>query len=401
MVFAPLLRVTDMKNRNLKLGLVCVFLGSVFVADVADAQTRRALERRAARNERQAQRQTNRADYFTTQSWQQLDPWLRQNGITVTTPGAAVTTPGVTVRTPRATVTTPGATARVDVDRTPNVAVTANANTRTYGYRDSNANDRWFYDYYTVPPTYYSTGKADDGYGAAIRYFDANNDGVYDSYAQYRDTNSDGQYDEYDRLDFSGSATVTSDNDTYAGPAEAKRYTVSGTIKASKTSRMGDQETLVVEVHHPDYSPTIVDLGPVEAIKKYNVSTGQEITAKGWIETVGEKELLVADSVSIEGQGEITIDRRSNSSLSGQVVDVRETDIHSVPHYIGVIEADQGRQLVDLGPVQTYPAPIKASSKVVVYGVPAQTHGHTIFMADRVELGGETYVVDRMKSLSF
>ncbi|MGV3482811.1 MAG: hypothetical protein ACO1RT_00185 [Planctomycetaceae bacterium] len=380
-------------NRNLKLGLMCALFGTSLTATMASAQTRRALERRAERNERQMQRQLNRADYFSNQSWQQLDPWIKQNGVTVATPNTTARvqvtpTPSATVTTPGATVTTPGAT------------VNAKAATRTtYGFRDANADGQWFYDYYTVAPTYYSAGKADDGYGAAIRYFDGDGDGVYDSYAQYRDTNSDGQYDEYDRLDFSGSTTA--DSGEPVGPAEAKRYTVNGTVKLSKTARVGDHENLVVEVHHPDYSPTAVDLGPVEAIKKYNVSIGQEITATGWIETVGEKELLVADTVTIEGQGKITIDRHSGSSLSGQIVDVKETDIHSVPHYVGVVESSQGRQLVDLGPTSTYSVAIQPSSKVVVYGVPAQTHGHTIFMADRVELAGESYVIDRVKKMSF
>ncbi|MCA9134760.1 MAG: hypothetical protein KDA45_16445, partial [Planctomycetales bacterium] len=59
-------------------------------ATPVEAQTDRALQRRVDRNERQLQRQLNRGDYYSPQTWQQLDPWIRDAGVV---PFASTTAP--------------------------------------------------------------------------------------------------------------------------------------------------------------------------------------------------------------------------------------------------------------------------------------------------------------------
>jgi hypothetical protein len=340
------------------------------------AQTPRAVERRAERNERQLQRQVNRADYYSNQAWNQLDPWITRNGIRAAAAAAA--------------------NANVRVNAAPAAGVTVNG----YGFRDNSAaNDQWFYDYYQVSPTYYARRTGSDGYGAAIRYFDADNDGVYDSYAQYRDSDEDGVYDQYDRLDFT---TNEKDSDDYAGPSQAKLYRVQGSVEAAKKAEVGNEKHLVVHVKQSgDKEEAIVDLGPADHPGLSEVSVDTKITASGTIEMVGDKKLLVADTVAIGNQEEFAVRRSSAKPLSGQVVDVQKVEVHNAQHYIGVVETGEGRQLVDLGPATTYKAAIKPSTKVVIHGVPVRTHGHTVVMADQVELDGQTYTVNRTEGISF
>jgi hypothetical protein len=60
-----------------KIGIALLLL--IFgTASLVEAQTRRAQERRADRTARQAQRQLNRAEYFSADAWSQINPWIQQ-----------------------------------------------------------------------------------------------------------------------------------------------------------------------------------------------------------------------------------------------------------------------------------------------------------------------------------
>jgi hypothetical protein len=362
-----------------------LILGAVSV----HAQNTRTLERRLDRNERQVQRQANRADYYTAQTWQQINPWIQQNGI--------------------APLSNAARTAVNAAERA--IAQTADAASRRmdgqFGYQDKSQANVWFYDYYTYTPTYYSQ-KSDNAYAGAIRYFDADNDGVYESYARYRDSDNDGRYDEFDRVDFfaqSSGSTKTSnpaeDKNEYTGPEDARRHTVKGKIEMIKTATVNGNKHLIVGLNQEKESTMAIDLGSAESMKERNVEVGQLIVATGALETVGEKQVLVADSVKI-GDGEtITISHYSGVNVTGQVVDVKTTTIGSVESYLAVVEVDGQRQLVDLGPAATYKVKLQPSTKIKLRGIPVRSQEHRVLMADQVELDGEVYTIDRMKNFKF
>jgi hypothetical protein len=362
-----------------------LILGAVSV----HAQNTRTLERRLDRNERQVQRQANRADYYTAQTWQQINPWIQQNGI--------------------APLSNAARTAVNAAERA--IAQTADAASRRmdgqFGYQDKSQANVWFYDYYTYTPTYYSQ-KSDNAYAGAIRYFDADNDGVYESCARYRDSDNDGRYDEFDRVDFfaqSSGSTKTSnpaeDKNEYTGPEDARRHTVKGKIEMIKTATVNGNKHLIVGLNQEKESTMAIDLGSAESMKERNVEVGQLIVATGALETVGEKQVLVADSVKI-GDGEtITISHYSGVNVTGQVVDVKTTTIGSVESYLAVVEVDGQRQLVDLGPAATYKVKLQPSTKIKLRGIPVRSQEHRVLMADQVELDGEVYTIDRMKNFKF
>lgn len=351
------------------------------------AQTQRALERRAERNARQLQRQTNRSDYYSPGTWQNLNPWIRENGV------------APLARAANAVGQTVDAATRIGDGQ--------------FGYRDKSAQNTWFYDYYTYTPTYY-TQRSDDRYAGAIRYFDADSDGVYDSRSYYRDSDEDGRYDEYDRYDFynDGNADakvqveVSSDTaseprvdrdrnqnarDTYRGPEDARRHSVEGEIAFAKKAKVNGSDNLLVGINDEQDSTLAIDLGPVDSLRGQHVEVGNSISAVGVYETIGEKQLLLADSFRIEGGQSIEVDRAAGLNLTGEIVDIKSTPIGSTEHYIAVVSIDGERQLVDFGPTTTYKVKLQPSTKVTLRGVPVRAQEHRVILAEQVQIGGETF----------
>ncbi len=357
----------------------------------AEAQTGRAIERRIDRNARQMQRQANQADYYTAQTWQQLDPWVREYNVAPLAKAARNVANAVGNAVAQAA---DAATPRVDTQ---------------FGYRNNTEANAWFYDYYTYTPTYYSW-QSGDRYAGAIRYFDADNDGVYDSYSLYRDSDNDGRYDEYDRINFyantqtrtseRSSSEGQSDND-YRGPEDARRHTVKGEISMAKSVEVNGDEHLMVGVKTEQADMMAVDLGPARAMKGRNVEVGQSIVAVGAMERVGEKEVLVAQAVQIGGGETVQISQSYGMTLTGEIVDVKNTTIGSGEHYIAIIEFDGQRQLVDLGPTTTYQVQLEPSTQITVRGIPVRAQDHRVIMAEQVQLGDEVIQVQRTQTFRF
>lgn len=380
--------------------MLCTAALVMLASTPVEAQTQRALERRAERNARQLQRQANRGAYYTPQTWQQLNPWVRENGV--------------------APIARAGNTAAAVGNA---VAQTGDAVTRRgdaqFGYRDQSQQNSWFYDYYTYTPTYY-TARTENRYAGAIRYFDADGDGVYDSQAYYRDSDDDGRYDQYDRVDFYSQAetnarvetdarpetrvevtteqrTDTRDTDDYAGPEDARRHTVEGEIAFTKAAQVNGDEHLLVGLTHND-DTLAIDLGPAADLKGRNIEVGTSITAVGAMEVIGEKDLLIADSVRIAGGETIEINRNASERWTGEIVDVKVTQIGSTEYYMAIVDVDGERQLIDLGPTATYKTEIEPATQITFWGVPVRANEHRVIMANEVRLGDEVIRVERSRS---
>ncbi|EMI19884.1 secreted protein [Rhodopirellula maiorica SM1] len=364
-----------------------------------EAQTQRALERRAERNARQLQRQANRADYYSAGTWQDLNPWIRQNGV------------APLARAANAIGQTVDAATRIGDGQ--------------FGYRDKTAQNTWFYDYYTYTPTYY-TQPTEGRYAGAIRYFDADNDGVYDSRSYYRDSDADGRYDEYDRYDFYSSGnddasvqvevdTTAGDErrnadarnrdtranharDTYRGPEDARRHNVQGEIAFVKKAEVNGNENLLVGIQEENERTLAIDLGPADALRGKHVEVGSMIEVVGVFETIGEKQLLIADSFQVEGGQMFEVDRAAGLNLTGEIVDIKSTPIGSADHYIAVVSIDGERQLVDLGPTSTYKFKIEPATKVTLRGFPVRAAEHRVILAEQVQIAGQTFDIQTLST---
>jgi hypothetical protein len=387
------------KKIGLRAGSMLATLAVLAATSSVEAQTDRAIQRRLDRNERQLQRQVNRADYYSAPAWQQLDPWIKQSGV-VPFAGAAA-----------------AENAANAVGRAANavgnaVRQTADAATRAgdglYGFRDKSPQTAWFYDYYTVPPTYY-VPQGDDRYSSAIRYFDNDNDGVFESQSYYRDSDNDGRYDEYDQLDFYASQSkqgeaVTTENrgqvqqdSRMSGPEDSRRHRMSGEIAMTKMAKVNGNDHLVVALKQSnqqksDQQEFAIDLGPAERLRGKQIEVGTQIAAFGAIQQIGDKQLLVADSFQI-GNGEtIQVSRGYGQTFTGEIVDLKTVPMNNSENYMAVVNIDGERQLVDLGPTTTYKVALKPATKITIQGVPVRSSNHRVILAEQINMGNNEVI---------
>jgi len=126
-----------------------------------------------------------------------------------------------------------------------------------------------------------------------------------------------------------------------------------------------------------------IDLGSADALKGRHVEVGRSITVLGGSEVIGEKELLVADSLQIDGETMIEIERSIAMHLTGQIVDVKSIQIDSSDHYLAVVAIDGEHQLVDLGPATTYKVKPTPSTEIVVQRIPIRAQEYRVILASR------------------
>lgn len=371
--------------------LMCTASLILFSSAPVEAQTQRALERRAERNARQLQRQVNRGVYYTPQTWVQLDPWVRQYEVAPLVRGANATT---VVRDDR------------------------------FGFRNESQQNAWFYDYYTYTPTYYIP-QTESRYAGAIRYFDADGDGFFDSRVYYRDSDDDGRYDEYDRLDFYARAETDArveadarsiddtlpepaDNsrerstnnlgaESFQGPQDSRRHTVEGEIVSTKAAQVNGEEHLLVGLKQNDETLAI-DLGPASELRGKDIDVGTPIVAVGALEVIGEKDLLVADRIRIDDGEWFEIGRHLSRQFTGELVDVKTVPIGSTDYYMAIVDIDGERRLIDLGPTSTYEFELQPSTKIMFRGVPVRAQNHDVIMVESVEIGDEVFRIKRTHS---
>ena len=333
------------------------------------------------------QRQVNQTSYYTAQTWQQLDPWVRQYEVVPFVNSSRNVTSAAVL----------AATQTVD-------ATSLRADGR-FGYRDQAPANVWFYDYYTYTPAYY-TGQSGDRYTGAVQYFDADSDGIYDSYSYYRDSDDDGRYDEYDRIDFhSKSPTGVNesnaqeriadaskpDNNPYQGPEDTQRYRIQGEITMLKAVEVNGNRYLMAGVKHAAVELLAVDLGLASEMNDRQIDFGQRIVAIGSMEKIGEKNVLIAESVQLGEGTTIEVSQGMGVTISDEIVDVKNTMIGEQDHYLAVVNVDGKRQLIDRGRTTTYRSKPEPLTQITVRGIPVRAPDHRVIMAERVHFGDEVF----------
>jgi len=360
-------------------------LALTVVGSAATALAQVRTPRQERRLERQEQRLNNRVQYYNTQSWTQLDPWLTRNQI-----------PAANRVARAANVAATGAA--VAANATANAART---NAR-FGYSTpavAGSQPGWFYDYYTYSPTYYSPpASGAKVYGSATRYHDLNGDGVYDSLSTFRDSDNNGAYDVYDRYDFvEAQKDQPQANDNFDdAPTDASRHSVSGKIEATKLAKVNGAENLVVRIAPAgaDSDVTIVDLGAADRWQSGAVREGDQLNATGPVEQIGEKRILIAESASI-GQAKAVSISRTSPVLEGQVVDVTRAEVKGAEHTLAILDNGSSRQIVDLGPSAGLKVQIEPRAKIAVRGVPVQVRDRNVIMAESVDVNGQQITIQR------
>ncbi len=365
--------------RLLTLGLLAL----VTIPGTLSLTAQDVLDRRIDRNvrqlERQALRMENRLNYYTPQTWSQVNPWIQQYNIRPVRP----------LQRAADAVDRAADVADRAIDAGANVAARAR-----FGFTDPNArlsSDVWFYDHYTYWPSYYiPRSDSTTHYGTAVRYYDDDGDGLYERFSHYRDSNQDGTFDVYDRYDFS---STDSKYEPYSTPNDATRQSISGEINAIKVVKVNDVDFIIVRVDQQSEQSMVIDLGPKDRWNEIRPQVGADIQAFGHIETIGESRVLMADTATISQQ-EVRIERPL-PSLEGTVRDVTKIRVGEVENTLVVIETREGNQVVDLGPAISFKGTINPNERIIVHGVPVRMNEHRVVMANRVNVGGQTHTIVR------
>jgi len=343
----------------------------------------RQAARQDARQDIQAQRLANRSPYYTPQTWTQIDPWITRNQVPTVNRAARVA--GAAVN------------ATEQALNTANTVASNNAAARAaYGFKDPNAAaSTWFYDYYTYSPTYYTAPAANAKvYGSAARYYDLNGDGVYDSLNTFRDSDNNGVYDVYDRYDFAEFDQAKQPEPLPGNFSDANRHTITGKIEDTKVAKVNGSDNLVAQVADAQNQKTIVDLGAAQRWQGKPVQQGDSISATGPVEQVGDKQVLIAETVSVGKQQDVQITRAA-PTLEGQVVDVTRTEVKGTEHTLAIIDNGSTRQIVDLGPSTNLKVKIEPQVKLAVQGVPVQVRDRSVLMAEHVVVDGQDIAIQR------
>lgn len=262
-----------------------------------------------------------------------------------------------------------------------------------YGY-DAYEDDDWFYDWYDDGYASWQDWDSDGVFDTKYRYFDYDDDGLYDAVLTQRDLNDDGEFEDTEYHTFSDTVTAQQrERSEQAATGESQQQQVSGSVNRVKSVLLPTGEHMVVELSARG-SRINVDLGPEQRLDDMEIRRGDRLQVAGPMTKVGDKRVLMAQSVTLDGE-ERTINR-STRQTSGTVASTREAQIRGNTHLIALIEQDDQRIAVDLGsPGQGQRIDVRDGDEITVFGPRVKVQDRTILMAQKVEFDGRTMQVQR------
>ena len=269
-----------------------------------------------------------------------------------------------------------------------------------YGYSTRDDND-WYYDYYDPYAYDYYDYDDNDLYDFGTRYYDYDNDGTYDAMASYSDWDNDGIYDDYDYYSFTNLGTEKQQKQAKdAAAKESRQQQVTGKVQKTKMVKVRGGKQHVVVAIEPQQGqqgePIIVDLGRAEDLKDVNPKLGDTITAKGPRAKVGEKSVLLAGSIEVNGK--TTQINRTGRTFSGKVLNTHKAKVRNQQHQMAIIEAQrQGKTqkiAVDLDPADRLKMDIKGET-LTFTGYPVKVKDRVPVVARSVQQGEQIAQINR------
>ena len=141
-----------------------------------------------------------------------------------------------------------------------------------------------------------------------------------------------------------------------------------------------------------------VDLGRADDLQDWDLKEGDQIAVSGLKTHVGDKTVLLAQSVK-SGNNSTKIDRQ-RQKIEGQVASTHKTKIRGRQHLIAMLKPN-GQQddklAVDLGPADKLKVEVKEGTKLTFRGVPVKVNNRKLMMAQAVQDQGEWKQIDRRK----
>jgi hypothetical protein len=318
-------------------------------------------ERVEDRIERRVERQMNRNQrgfYFNDAVWAEAQPWFEQYQI-----GPV------------------------------NVRIGAPARTQ-YGFVDATPDDDWYYDYYDVGYRYYYPAQG-TVHAHGYQYYDWNGDGVYDVSYRVYDQDNDGYYDNSDEYYFGAKEIQPPKDSGIQLSYGSASVDIRGEIVGVKKVRVRGSEHLVLNVQDGSAEKTktiAVDAGPASAAK-VRLNVGDEVSVMGRMIDVGEKSILVAERIEINGQKiEVT---HASQPITGSIVETKTVEVHGTPHLWVVINTGSGHQMVDLGVASELKVDLTPKTEITIHGVPVQLKDRPILLAHSVVYNDRTINIPR------
>ena len=308
--------------------------------------------------------------FYEDQAWSQITKWFDGNGY-------SRTAEGIWLGDDEAVPTT-HLMRNLDRDR----------DYGSYGYLTTNPNDDWFYDYYNLAfvwPTNDESG--------VIALYDFNGDGIYDGYTLFRDDEIEfyrfnSAADE--RMSAHGSQALENDR------VDTKHRIVSGKIDKTKLVQVNGIEHLVVSLTPDMREELSVDLGEQKPISRLNLSKGEQITVRGPTVHMGNKQLVLAQSITSEGHT-TTIDRQ-RKEIRGEITSTRTAMVReNQKHLMAIVKSKSGDKhlAVDLGPADAMNMRLSKGDKIAISGPIVRVDDRLVLLANTVDHNGQVAQIDR------
>ena len=123
---------------------------------------------------------------------------------------------------------------------------------------------------------------------------------------------------------------------------------------------------------------------------------GDEISVTGRQVNIGDKPLVVASKMTVNGET-IDVQPFNQNRMSGTVLETRTVTVQDQPHRVVVLKSDNGNQLVDLGPQDQLNVDLAADQQITVSGVPVRMRNRQVYMAHQLQTGGQDYSIGRLQ----
>lgn len=263
-----------------------------------------------------------------------------------------------------------------------------------YGYDANDDSDNWYYDYQDTGYADTEDSDRDGTFDSFTRFYDFDGDGFYDAYYASYDTDNNGTYDQFTYYTFNAKADDGGEQAKQNASTTSKARSITGNVVQTKKVAVQDTRHLIVELKRDGGQSYLIDLGPTDRLSAQEPRQGDQISAKGIMTQVGDRRVLLAKSITRDGQTH-NIDRAAKE-FDGTIQKVKTAKVRGREHQLVVLESDDQQRLVDLGPSDRLTdLELKQGQSLTVQGPRVQANDRTLVIAQRVSQGDESLQVDR------
>ncbi len=204
-------------------------------------------------------------------------------------------------------------------------------------------------------------------------------------------------------------ATKSKDPSKANRSSEQRDISGGGRVLRTKKVAVGDTdiEHLVALLKTRSGNRRIVDLGPTSNFRDAPVHSGDMLSVRGRVVSVGDRQVFMANQATVNGKS-IDIERKMSGreagrrlSEKGKIFETRTMRERQsgADHILAVVETRSGKRLVDLGPASRL-RDIKfvKGDALSVSGRVVDAGGRKLWIADQLRIHGEAISLSDIRS---